>query len=139
MLISEGIEIAQPPSAVWDFVIEHANDPKWCRKVKAVEATGPASWEVWHKPIPLRRSRMLDTTHVHVEQPTLLQIREEDDGSVFNVEYRLEPTRRGTLFTQISEFQWKRFPGLIQRVLAYGVKRDVAGQLRALKRELERG
>jgi uncharacterized protein YndB with AHSA1/START domain len=139
MVVRKDIEIARPPSAVWDFVIDHANDPKWCRKVKTVEATGPASWEVWHKPIPLRAARMLDTTHVRVEQPTLLHIREEDDSSVFNVEYRLKPTRGGTLFTQISDFRWKRFPGSIQRVLAYGVKRDVVAQLRALKRELERG
>jgi hypothetical protein len=139
MVVREDIEIARPLSAVWDFVIDHANDPRWCRKVKAVQATGPASWEVWHKPIPLRRARMLATTHVRVEQPTLLHIREEDDGSVFNVEYRLEPTQGGTLFTQISDFRWKRFPGPIQSVLAYGVKRDVIAQLRALKLELERG
>lgn len=138
MLVTENIEIARPQEAVWDFVVDHANDPTWCRKVKAVETTGPTSWEVWHKPIPLRPSRVLETTHLRVEPPRLLQIREEDAGSVFLVEYRLQSTQHGTLFTQVSAFQWKHFPGLIQRVLAYGVKWDVVGQLRALKRELER-
>lgn len=137
MLVSGSIEIARPRGVVWDFVIDHANDPRWCRKVKAVETTGRGSWKVWHKPIPLRPSRVLATTHLRIEQPALLQIREEDAGSVFMVKYRLSPTRHGTLFTQVSEFQWKRLPDLIQRVLAVGVRRDVVGQLRALKRELE--
>jgi hypothetical protein len=50
-----------------------------------------------HKPIPLR--------------PHRLALRQHDAATVFNVEYRLEPTQTGTRFTQVSEFAWKRLPG----------------------------
>jgi hypothetical protein len=65
-------------------------------------------------------------------------MREEDAASVFDVEYRLDEIADGTQLTQVSEFQWKKLPRPLQRVLALGVRRDVAAQLRDLKRCLER-
>jgi hypothetical protein len=41
-------------------------------------------------------------------------------------------------FTQISNFEWKKLPRVLQGTLARGVRRDVRGQLRALKQHLER-
>jgi len=64
-------------------------------------------------------------------------LREEDEASTFEVEYRLRATDTGTRFTQISEFEWKRLPRFLHRTFSRGVHRDVRNQLRALKRLLE--
>jgi hypothetical protein len=71
------------------------------------------------------------------EPPSRLTLRQEDRASVFDVEYRLEPSGAGTRFTQVSTFEWKRLPRMLQGTFARGVRRDVRGQLRALKRQLE--
>ena len=63
-------------------------------------------------------------------------LREEDEASVFRIEYRLEPSGAGTRFTQISEFEWKKLPRVLHGMFARGVRRDVRGQLRALKQLL---
>jgi hypothetical protein len=137
MRVEAHIEIARAPAEVWDVVADRANDPKWCRKVKAVECVGDGQWSVWHKPIPLRPVTSLKTRHIRAQAPTYLALREEDDASVFIVEYRLDRTPAGTSFTQISEFDWKKLPSALQSIFAYGVRRDVRRQLRDLKRLLE--
>lgn len=137
MRVEERIEIARPLAEVWAFIANRANDPKWCRKVKAVEPAGEDRWKVWHKPVPLRPLALLETKHLRVEPPTYLSMREEDHASVFDVEYRLAPTADGTSFTQVSEVNWKKLPGALQPIFGYGVRRDVAAQLRQLKRSLE--
>ena len=81
---------------------DRANDPHWCRKVKAVERTNDGEWNVWHRPVPLRPVALLKTQHIRAEAPTYLAMLEEDDASVFIVEYRLDPTPSGTALTQIS-------------------------------------
>jgi len=80
----------------------------------------------------------LTLEQLDVQPPSPLVLREEDEVSVFDVEYRLEPIETGTRFTQISEFEWKKLPRVIQRTFARGVRRDVRRQLRALKQHLER-
>jgi hypothetical protein len=71
-----------------------------------------------------------------VQPPNRLTLREEHEVSIFRVEYRLEPSATGTRFTQISEFEWKKLPRVLHGTSARGVRRDVRGQLRALKRLL---
>jgi len=41
MRVKETIEITCSPDEVWAFVADHANDPRWCKKVKSVESVGP--------------------------------------------------------------------------------------------------
>lgn len=135
--VAESIEIERSLADVWAFVANRLNDPKWCRKVKAVEPAGDARWMVWHKPVPLRPVALLETWHLRVEPPIFLAIREEDDASVFDVEFRLRATTRGTSLTQVSDFEWKKVPRALRPIFDYGVRRDPAGQLRALKRVLE--
>jgi hypothetical protein len=74
---------------------------------------------------------------VAVDPPRRLALREEDDVSVFDVEYRLEELEGRTHFTQVSEFEWKRLPRILHGTFARGVRRDIKGQLRALKNLLE--
>lgn len=137
MRIEESIEIARPPEAVWAVVSDPQNDPHWCRKVNSVEAAGEGRWTVTHKPVPLRPPMELTLQQQDVRPPSRLILREEDEASIFHVEYRLEPSETGTRFTQISEFEWKKLPRVLHGTFARGVRRDVRGQLHAMKRLLE--
>jgi hypothetical protein len=122
---------------VWAVVADPLNDPRWCGKVKSVEATGDNGWTVTHKPVPLRPAMELVVEQLALDAPTRLKLREEDKVSIFDVEYQLEPIEAGTHFTQISEFEWKRLPRILHGTFARGVRRDVRNQLRELKRLLE--
>ena len=137
MRVEESIEIARPRDEVWQFVADPLNDPRWCRKVQSVEAVGDRRWRVMHKPVPLRPPQELIVDQTALEPPSRLHLREEDDASVFEVEYRLEEASGGTRFTQTSEFQWKKLPRVLHGTFRRGVERDVRGQLRELKRVLE--
>lgn len=123
---------------MWALVAEPLNDPRWCRKVRSVEAAGESRWTVIHKPVPLRPAMELELEQLDLQPPSRLTLREEDEASVFHVEYRLEPIDTGTRFTQVSEFEWKKLPRILHGTFARGVRRDVRGQLRALKSLLER-
>jgi polyketide cyclase/dehydrase/lipid transport protein len=92
---------------------------------------------VTHKPVPLRPAMEMVVEQLEAEPPQRLRLREEDEASTFDVEYRLQPTDSGTLFTQISEFEWKRLPRILHRTFERGVQRDIRDQLRALKQLLE--
>ncbi len=135
--IEESIEIARSPQDVWDTVVDPLNDPRWCTKVKSVKASGEDRWTVTHKPVPLRPPMEMVVEQLEVVPPQRLKLREEDEASTFEVEYRLQVTDTGTRFTQISEFEWKRLPRFLHRTFERGVRRDVRNQLQALKRLLE--
>jgi len=107
---------------------------RWCGKVKSVEPAGEGQWQVLHKPVPLRPAIELTLEHLEVRPSERLTLREEDEASAFEVEYRLEPSAVGTRFTQISEFRWKKLPRVLHRTFA----RSARGQLQALKRVLEK-
>jgi len=119
-------------------VADPLNDPRWCDKVKSVEVAGDNRWTVIHKPVPLRPATGLTVEQVDVEAPHRLKLREEDEASIFHVEYRLAAAETGTRLTQISEFEWKSLPRVLHGTFGRGVRRDVRNQLRALKRLLER-
>jgi hypothetical protein len=105
--------------------------------VKSVDPIGESRWRVLHKPVPLRPAMELVVERIEAEPPRRLTLREEDEASVFEVEYRLEEAGSGTRFTQVSEFEWKRLPKILHGIFGRGVRRDLRGQLRALKRLLE--
>jgi uncharacterized protein YndB with AHSA1/START domain len=131
--VEESIEIARPRQAVWEFVVDPMNDPRWCHKVKSVEPVGSGRWKVRHKPVPLRPVAELLVEQVDLDPPSRLTMREEDDASVVHVEYRLDPTATGTRFTQVSDFEWKKLPRFLHKTFERGVRRDVRGQLDALR------
>jgi hypothetical protein len=87
-------------------VADPRHDSRWCRKVKLVEATGERRWIVIHKPVPLHPPMELALEQLDVQPPSRLTLREEDEASIFHVEYRLVPIETGTRFTQVSEFEW---------------------------------
>lgn len=139
MRVEEAIEIPCPPQEVWDFVVDPMNDPLWCSKVQSVEAAGENRWVVRHRPVPLRPSIELLVQQLEKDEPRRLLIREEDDVSVFRVEYRVEPCPAGTRFVQASEFEWKKLPGFLHKTFEKGVRRDIRKQLRALRERLAGG
>lgn len=119
------------------MVVDPLNDPGWCRKVKSVKPTGDGQWRVVHKPVPLRPPMELAVEQLELRPSEGLTLREQDEASVFDVEYRLERSSTGTRFTQISEFEWKKLPRVLHGTFARGVRRDIRAQLRALKQLLE--
>jgi hypothetical protein len=54
------------------------------------------------------------------EPPRRLRLREEDETSIFDIEYRLQATDTGTRFTQLSEFEWKRLPRFLHGTFERG-------------------
>jgi carbon monoxide dehydrogenase subunit G len=135
--IEESIEIARTPDFVWAFLADPLNDPRWCPKVKSVQPIADRRWRVVHKPVPFRRPMELTVEHVELRPPKSLTLREEDEASVFDVEYRVDQSGDGTRFTQISSFAWKGLPRVLHGTFARGVRRDLRAQLKALKRLLE--
>jgi uncharacterized protein YndB with AHSA1/START domain len=135
--VEESVVIARSPEFVWVFVADPLNDSRWCPKVKSVEPAGDRRWRVVHKPVPFRPPMELTVEHLVLRPPESLTLREEDDASVFDVEYRLEPSGDGTRFTQVSSFAWKRLPRVLHGTFERGVRRDLRRQLQALKRVLE--
>jgi uncharacterized protein YndB with AHSA1/START domain len=133
MRVEESIELPQTPEDVWEFVADPMNDPLWCPKVQSVEPRGEGRWVVTHKPVPLRPPMELSLEHVELDRPRRLVLREEDEASVFEVEYRLEPVASGTVFTQLSEFSWKKLPRFLHLLFGHGVRRDLRRQLRSLR------
>jgi len=136
MRVEETIELPRGPQEVWDFVADPMNDPQWCPKVRSVEPCGEKRWLVRHKPVPLRPTIDLLIEQIELDPPRRLLIREEDEASIFEVEYRLEPVGATTRFTQVSEFTWKRLPRFLHKTFERGVRRDLRHQLRTLREVL---
>jgi uncharacterized protein YndB with AHSA1/START domain len=142
MRIERAIEIDRPVGEVFDFVADPRNDPRWCRKVLSGDqvagvAPGAGSrYAVVHKPVPGRPARDLDHLCVAFERPHRLQWREDDGTDVSVVEYSLEATPAGTCFWQRSDAELGA-ARLLQPIFRAGIRRDIAGQLRTLKRILE--
>ena len=126
---------------MWAVVADPLNDPRWCPKVKSAQIAGDRRWIISHKPVPLRPPMELTLEHLEVEPPSRLSLREEDEASVFDVEYRLEPSEVGTHFMQISEVEWKKLPRFLHGTFARGVRRDVrsASSAQAPPRRLSSG
>lgn len=142
MEIVRAIGIARPAAEVFRFVADARNDPRWCRKVRSVEGGEPgegARYAVVHKPVPLRPERRMSMTCVAFEPPRRIVWREEDGTDIFHVTYELEELGSGRMrMTQRSRFDLGA-PRLLHPLFRAGIGRDVAGQLKALRKLLEDG
>jgi uncharacterized protein YndB with AHSA1/START domain len=130
------VEIARPIEDVFAFVADPRNDPRWCRKVKSVTVAGDR-YEVVHKPVPLRPARTMEMRRVAADPPTRIEWLQDDGTDVFKVAYELESTATGTRFRQRSEAEVGAVPRFLHPLWRHGISRDLAGQLRDLKRLLE--
>jgi hypothetical protein len=142
MRIEKSILIDRPLEAVWEYIADGRNDPKWCKKVISVDQVtgdvpGPdASYRVVHRPFRLEKPKELTVTVEEFNPPRRMQVREEDDDSVFDVTYELGPTGAGTRLTQRDQIEW-RIPRFQRPVARWMVGRDIENQLSTLKRVLE--
>jgi hypothetical protein len=134
--------IRRPVEEVFAFVADPCNDPTWCKKVVSVtqvsgDGPGPgARYAVVHRPIPLRPPRDLDHQCKASDPPRRIEWREDDGTDVFDVVYELEPDGDATRFTQRSRAQLGT-PRFARPIIRHGIGRDIAHQLRALRRVLE--
>jgi uncharacterized protein YndB with AHSA1/START domain len=144
MQIVRAVVIDRHIEDVFAYVADPLNDPRWCAKVLSVEqiegeGPGPgARYEVLHRPLPLRPPRRMTYTCVAWEPPVRIRWHEDDGADVLDVTYALEAVWTATRLTQRDEGRLGA-PRILQPLVRVGVGRDVAQQLRALKRVLERG
>jgi uncharacterized protein YndB with AHSA1/START domain len=142
--IVRSIVIDRHVEEVFAFVADPRNDVRWCEKVLSVEQVegdepGRASrYAVLHRPVPLRPARWMAYECVEWEPPARIGWREDDGHDVIEVTYELEPVWTATRMTQRDEARLGA-PRLLHPLLKAGIGRDIARQLRALKRLLERG
>jgi Polyketide cyclase / dehydrase and lipid transport len=68
--VEGSIEIARPPEAVWAFVSDPRNDPRWGGKVKSVQPAGAGRWRVLHKPVAPRPAIELTLDHLELARRT---------------------------------------------------------------------
>jgi uncharacterized protein YndB with AHSA1/START domain len=134
--IVRSIEIAQPVDAVFAFVADPRNDPRWCPKVVSVEMVDSDRYAVVHKPVPGKPERQMDMRRVGVDPPRRIEWRQEDGVDVFDVTYELEDLAGRTRLTQRSVAKLGA-PRLLHPIYRGGIGRDVAKQLKELKRLLE--
>jgi carbon monoxide dehydrogenase subunit G len=137
VLIEREVEIARPLEEVFAFVSDPRNDPRWCSKVKSVEHVAEGRYVVVHKPVPLRPARRLNLRVVASEPPRRMETTQDDGSDVFRVTYELEATQAGTRLRQRSEAEIGAVPRILFPLWRHGIGRDVARQLRDLKRALE--
>jgi hypothetical protein len=142
--VARSIVIDRHVEDVFAFVADPCDDVRWCKKVEAVEQVagegpGPGSqYLVVHRPIPLRPARRMAYQCLDWKPPNRIRWREHDGGDVIDVTYDLEPVWTATRFTQRDDARLGA-PRLLHPLLRAGIGHDVARQLRALKRLLERG
>jgi hypothetical protein len=128
---------------VFAFVADPLNDPAWCAKVlqvEQVEGDGPgpgARYEVLHRPIPFRPARRMAYTCIDWDPPGRIAWREDDGPDIINVTYELESVWTSTRLTQRDDAELGA-PRALHPLLRIGIGRDVARQLRTVKRVLER-
>ena len=134
--IEREVEIARPVEEVFAFLADPRNDPSWCPKVLSVEGGGDR-FQVVHKPVPLRPARTMEMRRIASEPPVRLEWAQDDGTDVFHVTYDLERTPTGTRFRQTSEAQIGAVPRMLYPVWRHGIGRDIARQMRELKRILE--
>ena len=136
MEIVRSIDIEKPVDAVFAFVADPRNDTRWCPKVKSVELVEEGRYAVVHKPVPGKAERRMEMTRVGFEPPRRLEWREADGVDVFEVTYELEDLGGRTRFTQRSVAELGA-PRLMRPIYRAGIGRDIAKQLKELKKLLE--
>jgi hypothetical protein len=142
LLISREVEIERPLAEVFAFVSDARNDVRWCKKVKSVEQVGgdgpgtDARYAVVHKPVPGRPSRVMEMSCVWWDPPHRLEWRQDDGTDVFRVAYTLEDLGGRTRLAQRSDAEISA-PKWLHPLYKAGIGRDLAGQLKRLKKLLE--
>src|SRR3954452_13490109 len=140
--IAREVSIERPVDEVFAFVADARNDTRWCSKVRSVEQVsgdGPGAdtrYAVVHKPVPGKPERQMDMTCVTFDPPHRIEWREDDGADLFEVTYDLEPGDGATHMRQTSRATISA-PRLLHTLYRVGIGRDIARQLKSLKKVLE--
>lgn len=143
MRIERSILISAAIGDVFAFVSDPHNDLLWCAKVCSVEqisgdGPGPgASYRVVHRPVPGRPAREMKYSLTEWDPPIRIKWLEDDGHDVIVVTYILQPSGERTMFTQRDDAELGA-PRLLHPVIRAGIGHDVAGQLKRLRRQLEK-
>lgn len=142
MRIERSTHIAAPVDSVFAFVSDPRNDPVWCPKIRSVEqrsgsGSGPgARYLVVHRPIPVLATRSMEYALVSWDPPHCIEWHEDDGHDRITVTYTLESSEGGTRFTQSDDAELGA-PRFMHPLMRAGVGRDIAAQLKRLRRHLE--
>jgi uncharacterized protein YndB with AHSA1/START domain len=138
MTAETSIVILRPPDEVFAFLADPRNDPRWCNRVRSVEAVGEGEYRVMHKPLRIQpRPYELHVRLVASDPPRHIRWEERDRDGTLVVDYVLVPRAGGTRFTQRTDLS--RLPAHIRLGARFTIPRHIAQQARTLKRVLEAG
>jgi uncharacterized protein YndB with AHSA1/START domain len=141
MRIEGSEKIDRPIEAVFGFVGDPRNDPRWCPRVvwcEQREGSGPgpgARYEAFHRP-SFQRPHPRWIEIVTFERPHRIVTTQRDAIADFTITYLLQSETRGTRLTQIDEIDWK-LARPIQPIAIRIVRRHIGEQFATLKRLLE--
>lgn len=141
MQLRESIEIERPTDEVFDFVVDLANDPKWCRNVVRSELTAGtpgqagARYRVEQGSSPVGKTMHCEL--VAVEPPKRAELRQWTDIATFDVRYEVEEVARGTRLTQVSDVSFRGRGRLIQPLVRLVYPLTMRQQFTALKGYVE--
>jgi uncharacterized protein YndB with AHSA1/START domain len=102
---SHSVELAQPPEAVFPWLLEQDKVPRWTSDLERYEADAPLRTGARVKQVlKLGGSELvLDLELIRYEPPRAVQSRTETNGVKLTITYDLAPAGAGTKVTQTVE------------------------------------
>jgi hypothetical protein len=145
--VSQEIEIARTPDAVFAFLADFANDPSWRANVVAMRPMGEPGdlGGVWSRQIEVRRvpGRAVESEAVVTvfEPPKALSVQRASGPIRPEAHYRLEPAGAGTrlsfrLEIALAGAAWVALP-VVWLFMQLAIRPTLPGDLARLKRLLE--
>jgi uncharacterized protein YndB with AHSA1/START domain len=99
-VVEHDVVIPSPPEAVFEYLTDPANPPRWDASIDTVEQLAPGPVRVgtrWRGTSRVLGRRFTWTTETtQVERPTRLASRSVDGPMTFSVSYELQPRAGGT-------------------------------------------
>ena len=138
--LTREIQIDRPIEAVFDFVADPENDPKWCRLVpdaafKGDPETGLGPFEFVQ--IYGRSTLPGKGEIVSITRPTGLRSTLSVMGGEFTSTYQLESMTGATMFRHTSHVRWGGARRILHPILKRITSRTMERQLADLKSQLE--
>ncbi|WP_330631067.1 CoxG family protein [Halocatena halophila] len=136
--LSQTIEIAAAPEAVWRFIADPEKRAQAISVVQEYEAVGPQK-AIWHVelPIPLVRQTIpITTTETDREPPEYVRFTGRSSAVTVIGEHELEPMPTGTTLTNTFSVTGK-LPG-VERFFRRNLDRELSNIEAALQKELNR-
>lgn len=134
------VTIDRPIDAVYDFLADATNDPRWCPPVedcRRIGSSGDATsrYEATVKPGP---KRMTNTFEVSTrDRPQRIRWEGSNDMADFDGHYQLEATPHGTRVKMVSNLDVRGPMRLLTPVMSVMSRRNAREQFDRLKSILE--